>query len=42
MFGWDISFLFMKLFATVPITGIFKNLHFHLSEATVSVHKPPS
>ena len=43
MFGWSISFLFMKLHATVPITGIFtKKLHLHLSEAIVFVQKPPS
>ena len=23
MFGWSISFFFRKLYATVPITGIF-------------------
>ena len=43
MFGWIISFLYIKLYATVPITAIFtKNLHLNLSEATVSVQKPPS
>ena len=43
MFDWSILFLFMKLYATVPITGISKkNLHLHLSEAILSVQKPPS
>ena len=43
MFGWCILFPFIKLYATVPITGIFyKNLHLHLSEAIVFVQKPPS
>ena len=42
MFGWSISFLFMKLYATVPITGILQNLHLHLSKDIVPVQKPPS
>ena len=33
----------MKLYATVPITGIFyKNLYLHLSETIVLVQKPLS
>ena len=43
MFGWSISFLFMKLYATVKLKMYFyENLHLHFSEATVSVQKPPS
>ena len=42
MFGWSILFLFKKLYATVPITGILKILHLNLSEAKLSVQKPSS
>ena len=42
MFGWSILFLFMKLFATANNWYFYKNLHLHLSEATVFVQKPPS